>query len=168
MAVKLLNYAYKDIDLFYTEEMIEEKELYDKNKLDISCWKTVEHFIEENKAYSSIINNYSKKNSLEKIAILTAHGEDVKDSWHYFDKDNSSSVQRWINRMDGKYKVLILDICNLENHLIKSEKSIVLHPNGPISNLLLMQNMVPIEIFLPGTGYIDSYIIEEELKKLSD
>jgi hypothetical protein len=70
--------------------------------------------------------------------------------------------------MDGKYKALILNVCNPRNNSIKSKKSIILHPNGVISNRLLAQEVVPIELFLPGIGYIDSYMIEEEVKKLRE
>jgi hypothetical protein len=70
--------------------------------------------------------------------------------------------------MDGRYNLLILDVCNPKNSSIKSKKSLVMHPNGSISNRLLMQELVQLELFIPNSGYFDSYFLEEELKKLEE
>ena len=168
MAIKLLTHTHEDIDLFYTSDMISNMGLYNEMERGVACWSTVKQVIENVPNYNAIVNAYSKKNNLERVAILAAHGEEIKFNWHYFDGDSSSPIQNWINKMDGKYKALILNVCNPRNNSIKSKKSIILHPNGVISNRLLAQEVVPIELFLPGIGYIDSYMIEEEVKKLRE
>lgn len=168
MTIKLLKHTHEDIDLFYTSSMISDMELHNEIKKGVACWSIVKHFIEDIPNYNAIVNAYAKKNNLERVAILAAHGEEIKSNWHYFNGTSSYSIQSWINKMDGKYKALILNVCNPEKNSIQSKKSIVLHPNDFISNRLLMQEAVPIELFLPGTGYVDSYIIEEELNKLKD
>ncbi len=151
---KLLQHTHQNIDLFYTDEIKEERQLYSEMEKEIACWTIVKHFIEDNPKYNEIVKNYSKEKNLEKIAILSAHGENIKDSWYYFNEDSGSPIQKWINKMDGKYNALILDVCNPGYNEILSEKSIVLHPEGEISNITLARGEVPIRLFLPNSGYI--------------
>ena len=68
--------------------------------------------------------------------------------------------------MDGKYKALILYSCNPGRNEITSEKSPVLVPNEKYSHVLLLKGRVQVELFLPKTGYIDSYMIEKEIENL--
>lgn len=166
MALKLLKHTYKKIDLFYSHDMKEDLMLDNEMSLEIISWRTIEIFLEDNLEYDKLINVYAKKNNLERIAILLAHGQKIKNKWFYFNEDKISSVQGWINNLDGKYKVLILHSCNPGRDEIYSKKSPVLAPNEIYNNLLLEEGKVQIELFMPGSGYIDSYLIEEELKKL--
>lgn len=165
---KLLQYKYKDIDFFYTRDMKEESGLNNKSVLDTIASETAKNFLKLNKEYSELIEVYANKNNLEKIAILMAHGENINKKWHYANEYNSFPVQSWINKMDGKYKVLIIYTCNPGRNEITSKKSPVLVPNGIYSNASLEKGKVQIELFLPGTGYVDSYLIEEEMEKLKE
>ena len=163
---KLLQYKYKDVNFFYTRDMKEERKLNNTSVLDLMVSETVKNFLELNKGYSELIEAYAKKNKLEKIAILMAHGEEVNKKWYYANEDRTFPVQSWINKMDGKYKVLIMYSCNPGRNEITSKKSPILVPNRTYSNALLEKGKVQIELFLPKTGYVDSYLIKEELKKL--
>lgn len=156
MLLKLLKYSYsnnqcKKIDLSYSEDMREEMELYNQMLLDIVCLETVENFIEMNPDYNKLIEAHAKKNNLEGIAILMAHGQKIKNNWYYFNEDAGSPVQSWINQNDGKYKALILYSCNPGRDEIKSEKSPVLTPNEVFSNRLFEKGKVQIELFMPGS-----------------
>jgi hypothetical protein len=168
MTVKLLKYSGKHADLFYTPEIIEKNELYSEERLKDTCLRTVENYIEKNPDYNKIVEAYAKKNNLERIAILTANGGNIGNTWCYFNYKTATPIQSWINEMDGNYKVLILDLCNPQVSTIKSKKSIVLHPNSNVSNKLLTKQEVNIDLFLPGSGYFDSYFLEEELEKLRE
>ncbi len=166
MGLKLLKHSNKNIDIFYTTEMLEDRELLNKLSLNVACDRTEENFINKNPDYIKIIKENSKKTGLENIAILTAHGDNIRNNWFYFNEDAGSPIQHWINEVDGKYNALILDVCNPKNSSITSEKSVVIHPNGGVSNRLLMQDRVQMELYLPGIGYLDSYLFEEQLEKL--
>lgn len=166
MTSKLFEYTYGDITLFYSKDIKEEHELNRKVDLDTISFNILRNFLELNSNYNTLVETYAKKKGLENIAILMAHGNEIKNKWHYFNEDKSFSVQSWINKMDGKYKALIIDSCNPGRNVIKSKKSPVLVPNETYSNQLFDKDRVQIEFFLPEVGYIDSYMIEEELEKL--
>lgn len=172
MELKLDKYTYfrknpqeENIDVFYTSDMKDEIELSDEMDLEIFSWQTVEKFLNLNTDYNQLIEAYAKKNNLENIAILAAHTKKIKDSWFYFNEDMGSSVQGWINGVDGKYKALILFSCNPEENEVHSEKSPIITPEDFVGRYIYNER-IPISLYLPGKGNIDSYLIEEELKKL--
>lgn len=173
MASKLFEYAckdinYGDIDLFYSNDTKEEIGLDREVNLDTVSFNIIRNFLELNEKYKELVEVYGKKNKLEKIAILMAHGEEVNGKWKYLNEDKSFPIQSWINKMDGKYKLLIINSCNPGRNEVKSKKSPILMPNETYSGLRLEKGLVQIEFFLPETGYVDSYMIEEELEKLKD
>lgn len=163
---KLFQHTHKEIDMFYTKDIKEERAFKNKCVLDLIASETARDFLKFNKEYEELIEIYAKKNNLERIAILLAHGDEVDNTWCYYNGDKAFSVQNWINNMDGKYKALILYSCNPGGNEITSIKSPVLVSNKEYSHALLLKGRVQIELFLPGSGYVDSYMIEEELKNL--
>ena len=163
---KLFKHACKDIDIFYTPDTKKEMGLKSEIYLDIVASKTVENFLGLNPDYNELIDFYAHKNNLERIAILMAHGDEFNGKWCYFDNEKSVPVQNWINRMDGKYRVLILSSCNPGRSTIESKKSPILVPNESYSPMLSLSGKVQVELFLPEKGYIDSYLMEGELKKI--
>jgi hypothetical protein len=172
MALKLDKYTYfekipkkENIDVFYTSDMKEEMELYGEMNLEIFSWQNAEKFLNLNTDYNKLIEAYAKKNNLKNIAILAAHTKKIKDSWFYFNEDSGSSVQRWINSVDGKYKALILFSCNPEENEIHSKKSPIITPEN-FPGRYIYNERIPISLYLPRKGNIDSYLIEEELRKL--
>jgi hypothetical protein len=168
MISKLLEYNYRDIDLFCSKDMKEERGLIGVLDVETVTFSIIRNFLELNREYKELTEAYAKKNNLENIAILMAHGDEIKNKWYYYNKDKFFSVQSWINKMDGKYKLLIIDSCNPGRNEVKSKKSPILMPNETYSGLLLDEGKVQIEFFLPEIGYVDSYMVEEELKKLKD
>ena len=173
MVSKLIKYStdnveYGKIDFFYSPDMKEHLELNEETDLDIAAWTTVDIFIEMNQEYKKIVEANAKKNNLEKIAILAAHGGDKNNKWVYFVNENAKSMQRWISSVDGKYKAIILYSCNPGRNEICTRKTPIIAPNEILSNKTLNQGRVQIELIMPETGHVDSYMLEEELKKLQE
>lgn len=168
MGLKLLKHTNGNIDLFYTKEIMEDRELYNKSMLDVACWRTEENYIERNQDYKIILETNSRKTGLEKKAMLTAHGDSIREHWYFFNEDAGYPVQKWINEIDGKYNAIILDVCNPKNSKVKSEKSVIIHPSHSISNIMHLKQTVQLEVYIPGIGYLDSYLFEEQLKQLQE
>ena len=126
--------------------------------------RTLEDFLPPK--VSELVDLHAKKNNLERIAILYAHGDMKNKSWCYSDAESLFSVQRWIGQKDGKYKVLLLNVCNEEGKEVSSKKSIICHPNEIYSSSDQRSGDVQLELFIPKIGYVDDYIIEDEIKKL--
>jgi hypothetical protein len=171
MTSKLIKYSadnaeYGRIDFFYSPDMKEDIELHDETALDIVAWTTIDAFLGMNQEYNKIVEANAKKNNLEKIAILAAHGQDKNNKWVYFVNEEAKSMQRWISSMDGKYKAIILYSCNPGRNEVYTRKTPIIAPNETFSHKLLNQGKVQIELVMPGTGHVDSYMLEEELRKL--
>ncbi len=162
------NVEYGKIDFFYSPDMKKDIELNDKTALDIVVWTTLDSFIGLNPEYKKIIEVNAKKKNLEKIAILAAHGVEKEGKWFYFVNEDVKSMQRWISSVDGKYKAIILNSCNPGRNEIYTKKTPIIAPNETFSYKLLLQGKVQIELIMPETGHVDSYMLEEELRKLQE
>lgn len=162
------NVGYGKIDFFYSPDMKKDIELEDKTALEIVAWTTLDAFIGMNPEYNKIVEANAKKNNLEKIAILAAHGTEKDGKWVYFVNEDTKSMQRWISSIDGKYKVIILHSCNPGRNEIYTRKTPIVAPNETFSYRLLNQGKVQIELVMPETGHVDSYMLEDELKKLQE
>ena len=55
----------------------------------------------------------SKKGDDFRVGILYAHGTYLFGKWCYQDGLFPKSVQRWIDKYDGVYDLLLLQVCNL-------------------------------------------------------
>ena len=160
------NVEYGKIDFFYSPDMKEDIELHDENALNIVAWTTLDAFIGLNPEYNEIVEANAKKNNLERIAILAAHGTEKESKWVYFVNEDAKSMQRWVSSVDGKYKAIILYSCNPGSNEIYTRKTPIIAPNETFSHRLLNQGKVQIELIMPETGHVDSYMLEEELRKL--
>ncbi len=109
---------------------------------------------------------YSEKNNLERIAFLSAKGLSKDNNWHFANQGEIIPIQKWINENDGKYKLLILNVDNLNQDEICSRKSIVMAPYSKVSLNILETGFPNTELFVPKTGYLDVYSIDSELEKL--
>jgi hypothetical protein len=130
MALKLDKYTSfekadngENIDVFYTSDMKDELELFEKMTLNVFSRKIAKKFLNINSSYRKIIGNFTNKNNLENIAILAAHTKKIKGNWFYFNEDAGSPIQEWIDTVDGHYKCLIIYSCNPEKNELSSEKS---------------------------------------------
>lgn len=132
MKPKLSKYILNDVDFFYSEDFDDPLiEIGERYFFELIIEKTLEDFLPPK--FKELVDLYSKENKLERIAILDAHG-DVKDKkWCYSNGKNLFSVQSWINKMDGKYKLLILKVCNEKGHGISSKESVVCFPSKAYS-----------------------------------
>jgi len=138
--------------------------------LEIVSNKILNNFLEISPEYGSLIDTYAKKNGLERIAILFAQGRKIKDTWYYFNGEKGSPVQEWIDKLDGKYKVLILSSCNPDKDEINSQKSPILMLNDEYSAAFFKINLVDTKLFIPKIGYFNFYHPKpkEEIKEAED
>lgn len=177
MKPKIFKYTLREVDFFYsvdfgiegTREFMKEAFQDPHIKLGKEYFKdeierTLDNFLPPK--FKELVDLNSRENKLERIAILEAHGDEKNKKWCYDDGENLFSVQSWINKMDGKYKLLILAVCNKEGHNISSKKSLVCFPNEVYSVRGREHGEVQIELFIPGLRYIDSYTIDDDIKKL--
>ena len=179
MKPKLFEYTLNNVDFFYSKnfgkratEAFMRKVFGDSSlKLGKDYFKdiiedTLNDFLPSKT--KELIDLYSEKNGLERIAILCADGDSVNHKWYYFDGNNNFLVQNWVNKMDGKYKLLILKVCNEEGKEVSSKKSIICFPNEVYSVANHKKGRVQVELFVPEIGYVDNYIIDDEIKKLKE
>jgi hypothetical protein len=121
---------------------------------------------------------YGKLRGLERDAILDAYGNGDGE-WVYKDGKRRCSVQSWINKQDGKYSGLILNVCNPGAHTPKTKESLLILPyieirtkndfgikgQGEIFDIfergLRSANIIP-----PGEEEITGYTIDYELNEL--
>ncbi|MBS3095689.1 hypothetical protein J4231_03340 [Candidatus Woesearchaeota archaeon] len=161
MALK--KHTLDEIDLFYSDDILHE--------VSKSPGMFVEDFMSDLHEYNGkeleLIGLYSKKQGLKRTAMIVAHGDSIGEEWRFFCGNKSFSTQEWINQNDGRYALLILGCCNPGHHEIESKKSAVLAPNevySPIKHYCL--NEVQIEVYIPGIGYVDSYTVDYEIKRV--
>jgi hypothetical protein len=161
----LLTHTIDDTDLFCSRELTEgdQKEL----SLELIAQNAIQFFLERNPKHNEMVKLYSQMNNLKRNAILAAHGDDERNTWLYYTGENGGiPVQKWINKMDGKYAVLMLYCCNPGAHTIYSKKSAVLASNSVYSPMKQMSGKLQIELFLPPLGYVDSYTIDYALDNM--
>lgn len=157
MTLKLSNYNNESVDLFYSYDIKEEHELFTSKDLEDVSNKILNNFLEISPEYGSLVSTYAKKNGLERIAILFAQGKKIKNTWYYFNGEKGSPVQEWIDKLDGKYKVLILSSCNPGKDDINSQKSPILMLNNEYSPHLFKDNFIDTRLFIPKIGYFNFY-----------
>lgn len=178
MKSRLSQYTLENVDLFYSKDFDREAtDNYIKEKIDDPLIEiNEEHFFQlvieqvlddflPPKA-KELVDLYSKRNGLERIAILYAHGDMKDNKWCYSDGENLFNVQNWINQKDGHYKAILLKVCNEEGEDISSKKSILCYPNEVYSVASQKQGEVQVELFFPEIGHVDNYIIDNEIEKL--
>ncbi|UZE94049.1 MAG: hypothetical protein IB618_00540 [Candidatus Pacearchaeota archaeon] len=163
-------FTIDDVVLHCSEEMIREFEEdvdpeYDPELEINSC---LDSSLEQNPKIKELTELYSKINGLKGKIILNAHGDyNYRDHlWVYIDDNKEFSVQKWINKYDGKYSTLILHICNSLSKEVYSKKSAVVHYNNIYSGLDQDWANVQTEIYIPKIEYVDSYIIDNEIEKM--
>jgi len=147
MKPNIFKYTLGEVDFFYNKD-------FDDPSMGIDEHYFFKHIIERILDDSlpklkESIDLHAEKNNLERIAILNVKGDVRNKKWCYSDGENLFSVQSWINKMDGKYKLLILKVCNEKGHGISSKKSIVCFPNKVYSARGCKHGEVRLELFVP-------------------
>ena len=146
---------------------IEKDELKSEVALEIISDEIETYFYSElDPRQKKLVDLNAKKNNLEKIAALYIHGDSVDKEWHYVNGNKTSPIQKWINEMDGKYKLIILSTCNPGRHEIYSKKSCIFATNENYNKSKLEMGEVQMELYVPEIGYIDNYIIDSELERI--
>jgi len=114
-------------------------------------------------------DSYAKKKKLSPYIVLDAHGDHKNGKWDFYDDDKNYSVQRWINKQDGKYGSILIACCNADAVIPRSKESIIIFSNGStIDNRtgsdLPLYNF---EVILPGQKEpINGYSLEDDFKQL--
>jgi hypothetical protein len=155
-----------DYEAHISKEVMDEFETMDDMALEMVSENSIKHIL-TNPLHRKYIEAYSRKNNLKGFCLLYAHGDTYHDvDWGYEDKGKIKSVQKWIDKNDGKFSALLLKCCNPYAVEIKSKKSIILVPNEIYSGIGQDTGNVQVEIYVPKIGYLDDYVIEDEIKKL--
>ena len=118
--------------------------------------------------YEEYVDLYSKITQLEKTCILSAHGDVENHQWYFYSKDKGYPIQNFIDEVDGKYKLIILNSCNPAAYSISSKKTPVLMFNQDFSHRNSEQGLGQVELFVPEYGYIDSYVLDWEIEQLKE
>lgn len=165
-------FTIDDVVLHCSEDEIRETEEFTKDNFDprIHIDLCLDSFLKKNSKIEELARLYSELNSLKGISILSAHGDYnfIGKKWIYFDDKKQYSVQRWINKYDGKFGVIILQCCNPEHVGINSKKSAIINYNNIYSGLRQAQCDGQVEIYIPKIGYVGSYIIDKEIEKMRE
>ncbi len=154
------------IDIFYSHGIKKECRLKPGRRINDHVETIISEILEANPKYDMLANLFAQKKGMDGIAILSAHGEDAKGTWCYENGGELIPVQNWIDRNDGKYAFLVLNCCNPGSREISSRRSAVLAPNFVWGPLLSQNSVGQIELYLPGAGYVDSYLIDYVIKQM--
>lgn len=131
--------------------------------------QVVRHFTKRDLIQKLMIA-HEQKSGTTKIALLMAHSQGSSDEYRYYDHpDVPTLVQDWINKHDGEYNVLIVAPCNMKNHEVESNKSIVIHSTRKLSLAEMMRSKGGFsKIYIPTIGYFEKnyYQIKKYLKSL--
>lgn len=156
----LLKGSFDEVDVFYSPEIVKD---YVSNGVDFDLEYIVgsilEQFLDQT-GYGDIVDLFFQLKGNERKAILLAHGSVFNDDWYYFDGERNLRVQCWIRANDGKYGALILCVCNPGLCEISSKQSVVLASNYIYSQARQNLGECKVELFLPGVGYIDDYVLD--------
>ncbi len=158
-------FTFNQADLFISKEQYTGQRRLDKSTPEQILNLELSRFFENYPLFEKYINEFGQRNGLEKVALLVAHG-DEEEGWRYYEGNNSFLVQDWINKNDGKYKALLLSVCNPEHVDVKYHKSIIMLPDTDLD--FRGSNSAVFTLLVPNVGEIDAYTIGYELKQLSD
>lgn|SRR3989344_888177 len=108
--------------------------------------------------FREVIDKHGKESGLSGWAMLEADAKRENGEWVYGDGMRRLNVQNWVNKLDGKFVVLYLKICNPKaESTIETEKSVVIHPGRIINATDLLWGKADLRLYLPGEGYLDTY-----------
>jgi len=108
---------------------------------------------------------FGTANELEGCVILDATGKDLNGKWGFEDIPESgrefTTVQSFINYVDGDAPIIMLNLGNPEDRKIESRHSIVMHlPRGQVPSV---NYRGPLRIFVPGKGYVEGGKMEKRI-----
>src|SRR3989338_7550067 len=101
------------------------------------------HYFTRRKLIQALIKTHAKKTGLRGTIFMRAHGK-------------AKCVQDWVDTHDGKFNLLIVGSCNEQNYSIRSEKSIVIHPNCSLSiKTMMFRRGGYSRVYVPVVGYVE-------------
>jgi hypothetical protein len=170
----LRKHTFGSIDFFYTMESIEDKNdatvfSFRKSKgyMDSLAKMSIENIFENlDPKMKKLIDLNAKRNNLSGKAVLQAHGDSEDNGWYFRNGSRRFLVQNWINKMDGKYSLIVLICCNPSAEEICSRKSSVLVPDEIFSHIMHLEGQVNMELYVPEVGYADSYTLDYEISRM--
>lgn len=170
MKTRLKVYSSREADLFISEGVerdLDEEHNYEEDIQTKRRQDYMEHVLDcyFSREVYKLSGLWKRLKGLDRMAILSAHGH-FDGRWLFDDGEREYPVQRWINQQDGKYSALLINCCNPGRQAISSKKSLVLVPNKVYSIFDHLRGDVQIELYLPGSGYIDEIVIEDEIRQL--
>lgn len=130
-----------------------------KSEFEEQIFRDIE-YINSDVAVKELVEDYTKLKRLNKKILLSAHGNVVRDNWVYFDNGKPQSIQKFIDKYDGKYGEIYLAVCNPEHKEVHSKKSVLFVPSGDYSKINLIRGQIQVEVFIPEFGYINNYLID--------
>src|SRR3989338_10600546 len=75
--------------------------------------------------------------------------------WVYEDNGANYPTQEWINKQDGKYLALLLNVCNPLNLDVQSHSSILFVPDHEYSIFRQAGRQVKAKMFIPWIRYYE-------------
>jgi len=126
------------------------------------------HMLRRKPLYREAIETHSSSKGLKGKVLLDSDGNSNSPDWMYLDEKKRRKVQDWIDKIDGRYAVAFLAICNEGNRSkIHSEKTAIVHPRTSTSYVKMMGGSGIIAgVFIPGVGYLPDN--SRELRKVID
>ena len=114
------------------------------------------HYFTRRKLIQALIKTHAKKTGLRGTIFMRAHGRATAPEYQYVDHGKVKCVQDWVDTHDGKFNLLIVGSCNEQNYSIRSEKSIVIHPNCSLSlKTMMLRRGGYSRVYVPVVGYVE-------------
>lgn len=101
----------------------------------------------------------------KRMVVLSAHGIVENYRWFYRDGQRKLSLQKWVDRHDGQYAMLVLSSCNIEQHTPKARKSLLMVPDCSFSLKSVRDGNASFSLIHPREGDME-YVIEYETAQL--
>lgn len=173
--MRRFDFKNKTITLFISQEILNEFDCKDF----CSQMTPAEYFLETeinsflfdhlSSEFWTYIKIFAQKKKLPPIAVLAAHGSQKNGEWLFMDGKKEINVQKWLDALDGKFASLACYVCNPEAAIVHTRNSLLLLPEGEVSNGCIMMDRCHFSLIHPWRGEIDRYIINYEtecLKKI--
>ncbi len=170
--MRRFDFKDKAITLFISQETLNEFDCKDF----CSQMTPAEYFLEAeidsflfdhlSPEFLTYIQIFAQKKKLPPIAILAAHGGQKKDKWLFWDGRKEIDVQKWLDALDGKFACLACYVCNPKAAIVHTRYSLLLLPDGEVSDGCMMMDKCHFSLIHPWRGEIDRYTINYEIEHL--
>lgn len=170
--MRRFDFQNQNVTLFISQEVLNEFDCKDFCSQMTPVWHFLEteinSFLFDHLApeFWTYIQIFAKKKRLPPIAVLSAHGSQENGEWLFGDGKKEIKVQKWLNALDGKFASLVCYVCNPRALTVYTKKSLLLLPDGEVSDGCMLMDRCHFSLIHPQRGEIDKYIINFELERL--